>query len=275
MVERITHMDDNTLFLASERAYTLLSQEEAATGPVSRETIKEHQARRQEIETALMECSNAVQRLMTRQRHLSELPDTEIMDWARAVLAMPNLRFLVIDTTGVDNKAEIIRLLVMDRYGNVTFDHYVYPERHEMSMAANTAHTGIDADTLNQYAESLSALWHNFSEAVTGHYVLAYNLEFIVGRLEENAKYHNLEPLFLIGDDLQEKARRFFEPIRYYPLKLSVCCERIGYHLPTPASASERALGQLAVLRAMAEGSTGTKAVHRNVASDEHEEEVF
>ncbi len=268
-------MQDNSFALTYERASSLLMQEEAATGSMNREIIKEHQARRQEIETALMECSHAVQRLMTRQRHLPELPDQEIMDWAQAVLAMPNLRILVIDTTGVDGQSDIIRLLVMDRHGAVTFDHLVYPSRHRFPTAANTPYTGIDSQTLIAESLHLDTIWHNFSEAVTGHYVLAYNLEFIVGRLEENAKQHDLEPLFLIGDDLQEKARRFFEPIRYYPLKLSVCCERIGYHLPTPASASERALGQLAVLRAMAEGSTGTKAVHRNVASDEHEEEVF
>ncbi len=252
-------MQDNTLFLAYDRAYTLLLQEEAATGPVSRESIKERAARRKEIKTALMECSNAVQRLMTRQRHLPELPDTELMDWARAVLAMPNLRILVIDTTGVDEQSDIIRLTLVDRHGNATFDHYVYPSRHQFPAAANTLYTGIESQTLIAESLPLDSLWHNFSEAVQGHYILSYNMEFIDRRLDENAKHHGLELLLLIGDDLQEKARRFFEPVRYYPLKLAVCCARIGYTLSTPPSALERAQAQLAILHAMSEGVTSVK----------------
>jgi hypothetical protein len=266
--------EDNVFALAYERALSLIQEEEAATGPTNRAIIKDCEQRRHEIETAISECDNAIKRLRSRSYYLPPLPDSELMAWADAVLAMPNLRFLVIDTTGVDNEAEVIRLLVMDSDGETTFDHLVRPARHSLPEAANTLHTGIPPEAFGD-SYGLHTLWPGFSEAVRGHLVISYGRKFITEHLDADAVRHDLEPLHIIGADLQEKARHFFEPTRYYPLKLSAVCERIGYLLPNTPSALERAQAQLAILKAMAEGNTGAKAVRRPAQSDEDEEGVF
>lgn len=256
-----------------EQMHSLLAQEENATN-ASREAIASRVARRKQIEEEWAMLRGECDRLWRRYQYLPELPNQEIMDWARAVLAMPNLRFLVLDTTGVDDHADIIRLYVADREGSVMFDRLVNPERHDFE-AANTRYTGIEAIDLEQYGEPLVSIWHNFTEAVQGHYILCYGFSFVQQHLNESAEHYGLAPIHLIGEDLQEKARRFFASERYYPLKLIDVASRIGYALPTPVPAHVRAQAQLAVLKAMAEGNTGVTAPRPRPVENEDEESAF
>ena len=251
-------MDNADFLTLYQHTLDLLAQEEQAGPITNRDALVASIARRHQIEAECNTVQIEASRLFHRLQRLPVLPNQEIMAWASHILAFPNLRFLVIDTTGVDDHADIIRLVVMDREGFAMFDHLVTPERHDFE-AANTRYTGIEPIDLEMYSRPLSALWHNFSEAVRGHYVLCFNSEFVQNHLNESASHYGLESILLIGDDLQEQARRFFPGSGYSP-KLADVCKRIGHELPIPATAVDRTQGQLAVLRAMSEGNTGSAA---------------
>lgn len=102
--------------------------------------------------------------------------------------------------------------------------------------------------------------WERIRDVLSQHYILAYNLDFIQERLDENAAHYSLEPFSLIGDDLQHTAVEYFQS--GYNLKLAAACARVGHTMPhDPPTAPDRAEGQFALLRAMAEG-VGTAADH-------------
>src|SRR5436309_6029173 len=53
-------------------------------------------------------------------------PETEIQ-WAQAVLAMENLRFMELDTTGLSNTDDIIRFTLLNRMGTLVEDVLIKP----------------------------------------------------------------------------------------------------------------------------------------------------
>lgn len=217
---------------------------------VSSESVQTRQSRRHEIEKALSDLSAEVSKINHRFRLLPELPPAHLIEWARAVMALPNLTFLVLDTTGVDDDSDIIRVYAADWLGQKIFDCFVKPGRYQY---ANTEYTGITGEQIDA-APTLTEVWTFVQAALTGRYVLAYNLQFVRNRLGENAEHYGLSSFALIGDDLQEKARSYFG--EYYPPKLVNLCKRIGHTLPQPATAPDRVAGQLALLKAMSQGIT-------------------
>jgi hypothetical protein len=173
-----------------------------------------------------------------------------IQSWAQAVLSLPNLAFLVIDTTGVNRDADIIRVLVTDQTGIVTYARIVHPDRHP--NAPNTLYTGISQKDIDETLP-LPIFWDEIGEALKGRYVLAYGLDFVQERLNENAAHYGLPPIALAGDCLHITASRHFN---VSAIKLVDVCRRIGHMLPDRPLAIARAQGQLALLKAMAEGVT-------------------
>jgi hypothetical protein len=86
---------------------------------------------------------------------------------------------------------------------------------------------------------------------------LAYNLDFVKQRLNENAEHYGLQPLYFLGECLQERAGNYYQAS--YPVKLKEICARVG--LTLGQTAPDRAVGQLMFLRAMAEGITNVHSV--------------
>jgi hypothetical protein len=224
------------------RIEDMLEDEEHA-----KESIQARQARREEIQKEIRVFSGHITKLNNRFQRLPELPPVYLVEWAQAVLTFANLAFVVLDTTSVDDDADIIRVLIADRGGLVMFDKLVRPQRNQW---ANTVYTGIAQEQVDA-APSLQALWPQIRVALEGRYVLAYNLSFVVSRLDENATHYGLSGITLIGECLQNKARDYWST--YYPPKLVGLCERIGLTLPSPA-APDRVQGQLALLKAMSQG---------------------
>lgn len=217
---------------------------------VATESISTRQARRTEIGNEIANLSREITTLNNRFRMLPELPPVHLIDWARAVTSLPNLAFLVLDTTGVDDDSDIIRVYAADWTGQKLFDCLVKPGRY---YHANTFYTGITQEQIDA-APTLTEVWTFVQAALTGRYVLSYNLQFVRSRLTENATHYGLPGFALIGECLQEKARSYWG--EYYPPKLVKLCQRIGHTLPTPATAPDRVAGQLALLKAMAAGIT-------------------
>lgn len=180
--------------------------------------------------------------------------------WAKAILAFPNLTFTVIDTTSVENDADVLRLFTMDKYGFTGESLLIHSKRYPGAL--NTEWTGITADMMER-ADNISESWPAIGEALAGKFVLAYNLAFVQRHLAENAEHYSLPPLYIIGQDLQQAAKMYFQRTGGFTgvgLSLQDACARIGHIVPPRPNAEARAQAQLALLQAMAQGRTAPLA---------------
>jgi DNA polymerase III epsilon subunit-like protein len=249
------------MYLDLQAQYNLIvSLLEAEEKPTSA-TIAEREARRSQIDQELKTLSAAMTPLRSRFHALPRIPDAYLVEWAEAVLQFYNLAFVVLDTTGVDEDSDIIRVYVADREGRTLFDHLVKPQRQQW---ANSAYTGIAQEQLDS-APSLADVWPFIKAELAGRYLLAFNLPFINARLMESAEHYTLPPITLIGEDLQEKARTFWGS--YYSPKLADLCKRLGHELPHPATAADRVAGQYTLLRAMSLGITDVHVARESVTA--------
>lgn len=205
--------------------------------------------RRKQIDAELLKLRTVMATLSRRFQRLPDLPPMYLVEWTQAVLKFQNLAFVVLDTTGVDDDSDIIRVLVANREGHTLYDHLVKPGRQQW---ANTVYTGIAQEQVD-VAPSLADLWPFIEAELFGRYVLAYNLSFIKAHLDENAEHYGLPKITLIGEDLQEKAGLYWSGSYYRP-KLAAICKRIGHELPQPATAPDRVAGQRALLLKMSQG---------------------
>jgi hypothetical protein len=167
--------------------------------------------------------------------------------WARAALQFPNMAVCVIDTTGIRNDADILRVFVHTVTGEI-YDQLFWSERHDTS---NEQYTGIPEQAAKA-APALAEKWEHLKDVLISHYLIAYNLDFVQASLNENAEHYGLEMFHLIGDCLQHAAVEYFRET--YNLKLAHACQRIGHILPLKPVAQDRAQAILALLRAMAAG---------------------
>lgn len=167
--------------------------------------------------------------------------------WAQSALAFPNMAVAVIDTTGITKDADVIRVYVATESGPI-YDQLLWSERHRTS---NERFTGIPEDILLEMP-TLPEEWEHIKATLASHYILAYNLDFIQERLNENAAHYGLAPFHLIGDDVQHAAVEYFGT--NYNLKLVDACTKVGHPMPTPPMAQDRAAGVFALLHAMAAG---------------------
>jgi len=237
---------------------TLLAQE-ATKGPLTGVAdLQERLKTRLDLE-AMLTTLEAV--LTTKRRQLSRLPRlphfTQVM-WAQAVLAFPNLAFLEVDTTGLGEDAQIIRVLLVDRQAQVLFDTFIRPSR---PLSPQIIHlTGIQLEEV-QAAPTLREAWPSVLKAFQGHYILSYNLEFDQGQITRAAERastgDDLQQPVLIAECLMQRWMTYSNE-HTYP-KLATQCQQIGYPLPDhpQQTAYHRACGQVALLQAMAEGRVG------------------
>lgn len=227
----------------------LVKLEEEAGPARGRADLEERLARRASIREVLDPLMKRVQLLGTRARILHPLPSRlDEVEWAERMLQAP-LAVLVIDTTGTKSDADVIRLVVADSAGQILFDQIVRPGRQ--IGQANTPYTGITPEQVLA-ASALSDLWDDFQSQLAGRTVLAYGLNFALGRLNENARYYGLPQLQIRGECLLERGKAYYASSS--PLKLQDACQKVGHVLPNPATALDRVAGQLAFLRAMSQG---------------------
>lgn len=174
--------------------------------------------------------------------------NTHLSGWARAVLALPNLVFVVLDTTGIDRDADILRVLVVTLYGDELYHQIVKPVRHQNQP--NTAYTGITQSELDQ-AETLAEHWPRVQDALAGKFVLAYGLDFVQDRLRENALAYHLAPIYVVGDCLHETASQYCHRTS---IKLPAACAHVGQPMLIGPGAQARAYAQMRLLQAIADG---------------------
>lgn len=227
---------------------------EFASEPVNGlDDLRIHLTRQLTIKQHLRALESELHNLRERVKHLPVLPPLVQIRWAQAVQALPNLAFLELDTTGLSTDAEIIRMTLLDAHGSVLFDHYIKPSR---TLSAEIIRiTGVISQDIEQ-APTIADIWTHFREAITGRYILSYNLDFDTGKLRETTRREHLEEITLIGECLMQRAMLYYS-VSSYP-KLEALCRRIGRPLPEQPhqTALDRAHGQISLLNAMANAVT-------------------
>src|SRR5947209_9487446 len=105
----------------------LLGAEEIAEPVQNLTDLASQRARRFALEQALANLEASVARLRDRWRNLTPLPDEERIRWAQAVLQLPNLAFLELDTDGLSTDADLIRVVLLAKDGSKVYTHTISP----------------------------------------------------------------------------------------------------------------------------------------------------
>src|SRR6266699_2393156 len=178
-------------------------------------------------------------------------PKIHYIKWAKELLSMPNLAFLEVETTGLREDDEIIRVLLVNRNGDSIFDIFVCPDKAISDEISRI--TGIFDNEL-ELERTITETWKQISDALTRKYLLSFNLEFDQRMLEAVAKRYELEMPLICGECLMQKAMMYSGSHSY--AKLSNLCAYIGHPLPEypHQTALDRARGQIALLKAISQG---------------------
>ncbi len=240
-----------------DRLHSVLAVEQEQRQINGLTEITGHKIRRTVLAQYLADIEGELAPIRRAITSLPSLPDEREIQWAQAIMAMQahdSVRFLEIDTTGLSDQDEIVRVTLVDLTGTVQDDLFFKPSR-PLSAEASAAN-GL-TDTMLQYAPSLTDMWEIVRARVYGHYILSFSHAFDVKKLNEAAARHHLAPIVIVGDDLQPHCTQYYN--REYYLTLADLCERIGHPLESN-SAIHRAQGQCAILKAMAEGITDVRS---------------
>ncbi|GCE18714.1 3'-5' exonuclease [Dictyobacter kobayashii] len=246
--------------------------EERGRGPVRQiEDLQARLRRRRVITHHIQQLEEALRFMHKQIRTLPVLPSLKAIHWAQAVRAMPNLVFLELDTTGLHEDAEIIRLVVLDIHGETLLDCLVTPSQ-PLSRQIVTI-TGLSNAEIQVTGVPIAHALAQLRQAIHGAYVLSYNLEFDAGKLREAVQRHHLDEITIIGEDLMARAMAYLHQSAYP--KLEGLCQQIGQPLPPQPhqTALDRALGQIAVLNALADATLKTTTASASASIDLDDEE--
>jgi DNA polymerase III epsilon subunit-like protein len=232
----------------------ILSAEREAGRCNSLDDLVSRKLQRDIITKLWTELQKELTQLKTDIDSLPFLPLYEQIAWAQTVLAMPALRFLEIDTTGLERVDEICRISLVDGIGRVTDDFFIHPAHRQLSNEASHKN-GLKAADL-EHAPLLSDVWGEIAGALHGTYVLSINQDWDRERLKEAAERNALPTICLVGECLQRRATQYYN--KEYYLSLDKLCARVGHPLPEPPAQTsiDRAVGQYHFLKAMAQGVT-------------------
>jgi hypothetical protein len=228
-----------------------LAVEARGTGMMSIPEITERQARRMAIREQIAQLFTEIHRATVRLEQLPALPDLICIRWAQNMLAYPNGRLLIVDTVFPAEAASVVQVSVLDFAGQVRLGQSGATGSRLASGEPNMP--GISAKRL-QEAVPLPELWPALLKELNGCYVLADDVRQAQAVLEQEAERFQLEPPLLIGDSVLPWYARFYQASGL--IGLASLCHLIGYPLPPCPTITERALGQLALLQAMARGVT-------------------
>ena len=239
---------------------TLLATEESASPITNVADLEVCYQRRHVLTEQLGALEQTLHDVQRRIDHLPWLPDVEQVRWAQALLAFPNLAFLEVDTDGLYDDADILRLVLVDTSGTPLYAQFFQPRR---PIDAHITHLTAITPEMLELAPRLAEEWERITNVFAGRYVLSFNLEFDQAKLRENALHYEVAPLTTIGACLMQASQTYFRRYRYP--KLATLCEQIGFPLPDHPSqdAFDRVHGQIHLLEAMAQGITTLPSAER------------
>ena len=161
-------------------------------------------------------------------------------EWAQALIA-------VLDTTGLQDNADILRVLFADCDGHIQYNQIIQPQR---LFDPNTAYTGLSEEQLLQ-SPTLASCWDDIMCYLSGNVVAGFPIEWVVARFRENAAHYGLPIIPIVDMCLQRRAQAYFGLSGR--LSLQSACERAGLAFPRPAYAGERAQALCMLLQAISE----------------------
>jgi DNA polymerase III epsilon subunit-like protein len=248
---------------------TLLATEASAAPTTDAATLQARYERRYLLSEQLSTLERTLYDLRRRVDHLPWLPDLEQVRWAQALLAFPNLAFLEVDTDGLNEDADILRIVLVDNSGTTLYDRTFRPRR---PIDRHITHLTALTPDMVEGAPRLVAEWERVTFAFAGHYILSYNLEFDQTKLRENAERYRLPPLTVVGTCFMQQAQAYFGGSTYP--KLATLCAKIGFPLPDHPSqtAFDRVRGQMHLLEAMAQGITSSSSSHETPQHEQNDD---
>jgi len=201
-------------------------------------------------------------------RDLPSLPPEDQIAWAQAVLALRDVAFMELDTTGLGEHDEIIRFTLVESNLKTIDDFLIKPTTTHVSEGASHVN-GITPEQVEQEGLPIAQAWERIQAAIVGRYIVSYSQGWDIQQLKKTADRHKLSPVLVIGDDLQRHCTQYYH--REYNLTLAGICERIGHPLPArPNQTSvERAKGQVHVMRAIANAVTDLRSTKTSEAGAE------
>jgi hypothetical protein len=258
---------EKSIDLALDMINSLLQQEHKAGRVNSLLEIADSQRRRKRLEHYWQLIQTELASIDQQISKLPALPPEEHILWAQSVLAMRDLAFMELDTTGLEAEDEIIRFTLIDPSLTTIDDFLIQPTNRRLSERASHVN-GIQVAQLEREGIALVEVWERIRAALSGRYVVSYNQGWDVQQLKTAIARHALEPVMVIGDDLQRHTFQYYH--REYNLTLASLCERIGHPLPEyPYQTSlDRAQGQVHVMTAMAGAVTDVRPVKAAVQTD-------
>jgi hypothetical protein len=226
----------------------LLAQQEQQKIVQGLDAVQQRLRQRKEIEAQLSALASYLHACQQRLHRLPRLPQWQEVQWAQAVLALPNLAFLEVDTDGLDEDAQHTRVLLLAKDEQVIFETFIAPERPIPDKIRDL--NGIQDELAN--APSLETVWPDLLAALSGRYVLSYNRPFDLDMLQRAGARIGQSMPVILGDDLMPHVSAY---VHRYAAKLETLCEQFGFPLPTPPrrTAWHRAQGQARLLVAMSQ----------------------
>jgi hypothetical protein len=177
------------------------------------------------------------------------LPETETILWAHSMLNMQNMKYLKVDTTGLDTRSsEVIRVTLLDRSGEVVYDQIMKPSDEGLTNYRVDL-TEIPIADL-QDAPLASEVWTNVQRNLVGNVLISYPWSFDEEHLTAQNERLGYQPIPLYGQDLQYQIGNALG--RYMP-PLAEASGRVGHKMLDRTSIS-RALAERAIMLALADG---------------------
>src|SRR6266702_562464 len=225
----------------------VLSGEEIAEPVHNLTELANRRARRSALEQALANLEASLAHLRDRWRNLTPLPDGESIRWAQAVRQLPNLAFLELDTDGLSDDADLLRVVLLGKDGSTLYAQTIQPRR--------------------PISEKITAL------TAVGPKEVEHVPAFDRDKLRQNAERFGIEPVALIGECLMQRCQQYFHQSSYP--KLADLCRRIGSPLPEhpQQNAWDRARGQIHLVEAMSQGITAERGESKRLDADDGEED--
>jgi DNA polymerase III epsilon subunit-like protein len=239
-----------------EKLHGVLSAEREQSSRINGlDAITASKIRRRAINEYLSAIDAELQPIHQAIKDLPALPPEEPIRWAQSLLQMSSCLIMEIDTTGLDESADICRVTLANVDGSLFDDLLIKPAATAPITPAASAANGITSEML-EYAPTLPEVWQRrIIEGLQGRYVVSFAQEWDREMLGKAAKRHTLPPVFFLGEDLQRRLIQYYN--KEYYIKLGDIAERItGQALPQPANAIDRVKAACAIIAGMAAAVT-------------------
>jgi len=115
-----------------------------------------------------------------------------VQQWARELLAQPNVYILDTETTGVGKKDQVIQIGIINKQGEAILDTLIKPTVPITDGAS--AVNGLTMERLED-APSFADIFVDLSSKLAGAHIVAYNIDFDWRLLEQTSRAFGL-PMF-------------------------------------------------------------------------------